>query len=67
MLLLPPGWMLPCSPTDSLGLSNMSVTVSPSSAAFMVTTSSLPAHFRILAKLFRLRPAASAMTAQQQV
>lgn len=41
----------------SLGLSNMSVTVSPSSAAFMVTTSSFPAHLRILAKLLRLKPA----------
>lgn len=37
--------------------SNMNVTVSPSSAAFIVTISSFPAHFKILARLAKLMPA----------
>ena len=50
----------------SLGLSNMKVTVSPSSAAFMVTMSSLPAHLRILARLPRLMPDAAAAADQEK-
>jgi hypothetical protein len=40
-----------------LGLSNMKVMVSPLSSAFIVTMSSLPAHFMIFARLLRLMPA----------
>jgi hypothetical protein len=44
----------------------MKVTVSPSSAAFMVTMSSLPAHFKILARLPKLMPAQQQQQEEQQ-